>query len=484
MSEHFLVFDVGTTGVKAALISTQGKRSQTAYREYSSQSPQSGFVEQNAEDWWQATIEVAAELNLDKVTAIALTGQMQNLVLLDSANQPVRPVILYSDMRAVEEVEFINNKIGAEALAALTGNIQTASSVLAKLVWLKNHEPKTLEKTVHLFLGGADYLTFRLTSKAATDMSTASTTGLMSIDTRAYLDKELFESVGLGGVFDLLPKLLAGGSKVAKLSPEASSQLGLNPEVEVYLGPGDAVATTLGVGSGEATKPYAYIGTSGWLAYSSKNKGDPSKGVFTLAHINKEQVVCIAPLLTAGANFDWIKTITHQTKHSSMINTAAAKPVSKLIYLPYLNGERSPFSNPFARGSFIGLNASHDKNDLARAVLEGVAFAYRHALESLVSEVPDELRLTGGGARSEAFCQLFSDVLGLKVTVLESSLESGLLGTLISTKLTKIDSFPISLTLNPNINLKVAYDQKYAWFLQAYASLEPLFVDIGQTELK
>lgn len=483
MNQFFLVFDVGTTGVKAALISAQGKLSQTAYREYSSLSPKDGFIEQNAEDWWQAALEVATELNLNNVTAIAITGQMQNLVLLDSAKQLVRPVILYSDMRALEEAEYVNEKIGADTLSELVGNIQTASSVLAKLIWLKNNEPESLEKTTQLFLGAADYLAFRLTSKAVTDMSTASTTGLMNIDTRAYLDRTLFESVGLGRTFNLLPKLLAGGSKVAKLSPEASRQLGMNSEVEVYLGPGDAVATTLGVGSGETAKPYAYIGTSGWLAYSSKNKGDPNQGVFTLAHINKEQVICIAPLLTAGANFDWVKTITEQTEHSSMIDAAVARPLSKLIYLPYLNGERSPFSDPFARGSFIGLTTSHDRNDLARAVLEGVAFAYRHALESLISEVPSELRLTGGGARSGAFCQLLSDVIGLRIRVLESSLESGLLGTLISTKLTEINSFSFSLTLNPNSNLKSTYDQKYAWFLQAYASLKPLFATIGQTNL-
>ncbi len=484
MSQVFLVLDVGTTGVKAALMSAQGKISKTAYRDYSSKSPQSAFVEQNAEDWWQAALEVAAELNLAAVTAIAITGQMQNLVLLNSAQQPVRPVILYSDMRALAEAEFVNHKIGTASLTALTGNIQTASSVLAKLVWLKNHEPETLAKTTQLFLGAADYLAFKLTSKVVTDMSTASTTGLMNIDTRAYLDEALFESVGLGSTFTLLPQLLAGGSKVANVSLEASKQLGLSSEIGVYLGPGDAVATTLGVGSGELTKPYAYIGTSGWLAYSSTAKGDPNKGVFTLAHIEEEQLLCIAPLLTAGANFDWIKTLTGQTEHSSMIDAAVAKPISKLIYLPYLNGERSPFSDPFARGSFIGLSSSHDKHDLARAVLEGVAFAYRHALESLLAEAPKELRLTGGGARSEAFCQLLADIVGIKVTVLESSLESGLLGTLISTRLVKIDSFPVSLTLNPNLKLKSTYDQNYAWFLQAYASLKPLFAEIAQTELK
>ena len=472
----YLVFDIGTSGTKAALLNEVGDILKSSYRSYPTFAAD-GVVEQDANDWWEAACDACRDLGPQNATAIILTGQMQNLILLDSAGHLLRKVILYSDTRATHEAETIKQRLGLENLRHLTGNDQEAGSLLAKLLWLKKHEPEHLKTAGHLLLGAADYLAFRLCGQFTCDTTTSSTTGLMDLEQRSWLPSDFFSAIALD-VTKLLPKLVSGGTQVGQVQSEASKALGVLEGIPVYLAPGDAGTATLGIGSGEAGKPYAYIGSSGWVAFSSKQKGKPETGVFTLAHPQEKMYICVAPLLTAGGNLDWACKQLDFDSHEQMIKAALVQVPSNLIYLPYLNGERSPFNDPHARASFIGLGSHHTNADMARAVLEGVAFAYKHALEALMTESFSTLALTGGGARSIKFCQLLADVLGVNVSVPKEAEHNGLRGALLAVQVLQKQRSNYALELEGlrlEPNFGIDYQTKYQWFQEAYLSLKPLF---------
>ncbi len=495
MIRTWLVFDIGTTGTKAALLDAGGRVLRSATRDYATHSADGGIVEQNAGDWWRAACDAAREIDASGAESIAITGQMQNVILLDQEGKALRPVILYSDSRARTEADEVSAMLGGQRLRRLTGNEQGAGGLLAKLRWLANQERHHLLCARHLLMGAADVIAYHLTGSAASDMTTVSTTGLMALDARDWL---IIESGGLRSdnlaaatgvnIVSILPRLVAGGAQVGEVSEEMAAALGIHAGIPVHLGPGDAGAATLGAGSGESGKVYGYVGTSGWVAYTSAERGDPATGVFTLAHPRPGAYICVAPLLTAAGNFDWIKRIVGADTHAGMMEAAVAAPISRLLYLPYLNGERSPISDPLARGAFIGLSGAHTQADMVRAVLEGVAFAYRHALDALISAPVSRLVLTGGGARSPGWNQMLADVTAVEVAVAEDAANVGMRGALLAAQVARgersdyaLPELAISASYVPDTARAAAYGEKYAGFRSAYTALRELFQQIGST---
>lgn len=488
MTGVYLAFDIGTTGTKAALIDRDGRTLRTAYRAYATHADVGGVVEQQVADWWGAVIAATHDFAVEpeSVGAIAITGQMQDLILLDAAGEAVRPVILYSDARAHHEAEQINAQFGAEQLEALTGNAQDAGSLLAKLRWLSQHEPTALIRSARLLLGAADVIALRLTGAAVSDTTTASTTGLLDITTRRTLDRAILAELGLGAIERLLPTPTPGGARAGVLTAEAAAALGLQAGLPVYHGPGDAGATTLGVGGGEPGVAYAYIGTSGWVAFTGGRRITGQGRVFTLAHPRAGQFITIAPLLTAGGNLDWARTLFGVEDHAVLIAEALDRPPSSLLYLPYLNGERSPFSDPFARGAFIGLNPRHTRADLCRAVLEGVIYAYRHALDALIADPLARLTLTGGGTRSERWCQLFADITGVPVALASDAEQVGVRGAVLAAQVAAGERgdyaptgfFPLAATLTPDDAHRAHFDRQFMLFKASYSALKPIFAEL------
>lgn len=480
---RFLAADIGTTGAKAVLLDDDGRARQTAYRDYPTASGEGGVVEQRAEDWMAALDAAARELTAggDPPDAIALTGQMQDLILLDGEHQPVRPVILYSDTRARVEAEAVSAALGDAALVTRTGNAQGAGGLLAKLAWLAAHEPDALARAETILLGAAGVVAHHWTGAAAADTTNASTTGLMDLDARAWLDEAAFAAVGLAEARAKLPRLLAGGAQVGTVSEAAAARTGLRAGTPVYLGPGDAGAATLGAGCGEPGAAYLYLGTSGWVALTVETRPAAETGVFTLAHPQPGRCIAVAPLLTAGGNLDWIRDVVSAPDYPPMIGAALSVDPTMLLYLPYLNGERSPFSDPLARGAFIGLNAGHSRADLVRAVLEGVAFAYRHVLDTLLPAHPAALTLTGGGAKSAGWSQMLADVLGVAVDVAADAQNVGVRGAVLAAQVARGERPDYALAVKragrfePDPARNAFYARKYALFREAYPALKGLF---------
>jgi xylulokinase len=305
----------------------------------------------------------------------------------------------------------------------------------------------------------------------------------MDLLQRAWLKKAVYDEMGLAPISALLPALVPGGTQVGRLTGYGAGTLNLRRGIPVHHGPGDAGAATLGAGSGEVGQAYAYLGTSGWVAFSSPEPGSPDQGVFTLAHVRADQYIPIAPLLTAGGNLDWIRGLFGLEDYGAAIAAALDRPVSGLLYLPYLNGERTPFTDPLARGAFIGLDQSSDRADMTRAVLEGVVYAYRHALDALLPARPASLILTGGGTRSVGWCQMFADVLGIPIGIAADAENVGVRGALLSAQVQSgyqpdfapAGYFPVAAILQPNPETRERYNQKYAQYRAAYPALKPIF---------
>ncbi len=486
----WLVFDLGTGGVKAALMTDAGKIVASSAIDYPTHIAPGGIEEQQADDWWQASIRASASFakQLARVNAVALTGQMQDLILISQGGAPLSSVILYSDTRAQREAAEIIEFVGLDQLRSLIGCGEGADGLLAKLVWLTRNHPNLLKQAKTLLFGAADYLGFKLTGTATTDSTTASATGLLQIQDRRWLDTGLLRQLNLDGVTAQLPLLVTGGAMIGRLAPGAAKAFGLTAGIPVYHAPGDAGATTIGVGSGEIGQIYGYVGTSGWLGFTSDQRGSAEQGVMTLAHTRPDQFIQVAPLATAGGNLEWVRDLFGRDDYDSAIAAALHRPLTDLIYLPYLSGERSPFTDPLARAAFIGMNPNTEHADLYRAVLEGVVFAYRHAFEALAPHTPDTLILTGGGTRSEAWCQMFADVFGLPMTLTADPESVALRGAVLSARVARgafenyrpDGYFPIKTTLHPDQSLTPLYDRKYHIFRAAYPALKPIFEMAGQ----
>ncbi|KAH9572111.1 hypothetical protein CY35_02G129500 [Sphagnum magellanicum] len=407
--EWVLAIDVGTGGTKAALITSKGCVSTSAFSAHPPPSPSclagTASAEQEMERWWDATVEVvktcmamAAVSHSGTVRALTVTGQMQNVILLPQSKLELAPpAILYSDARAVAEAtEIARLAGGADYLASVSGSHQGATSVLAKLRWLDKHDSNAAQHCQTLLLGGHDYVVWKLCGVCVTDSTTASTTGLTDLSFKYATG--LMHDVGLGHWIDKLPLIHPPNIPCGEVSAWAAEELG-NVSLQgipVVHCCGDAGACTLGAGAGVLGNLYAYLGTSGWVAGSFQHSaGRPPKakpmprpsGVFTLGHPESSLVFKTGSIMTAGGNLAWAASTGYPGSVSmkqidSLVKLERAG-CGGLLYLPYLNGERCPFEDGNARACFIGISASTTREQMLRAVMEGVAFALRSSCDAL-----------------------------------------------------------------------------------------------------
>ncbi len=419
--EVIAAVDIGTTSAKAVTIDRQGRIVARGKAGYATAVGASGQAEQSPEDWWAAACEAlrACAAPGVAVVALALTGQMQDLVLTAEGNL-LRPAILYSDQRATAEAADVLGAVPVEEWVHVTGNLQDASGLPAKLLWLRRNEPELYHRAERLLLGAHDYVSWRACGAELTDVTTASTTGLMDLASNTWA-VGLLESLGLRT--DWLPDLKPTHEPAGYLTDEAAAQLSLPTRTPVFHSAGDAATTAIGIGADEPGMSYLYLGTSGWLATTTPgHRANPQSGIFTLRHPVPEWTILIGPMLTSGGSLDWMRrTISRDATYQAVEEVAAAAPPGSggLIFLPYLAGERAPFRDPDARGALIGLSTATSRGEIFRSVMEGVAFAFRSIEDAMTSANHASGRFplvfAGGGSRSELWCQILATVMGRTV---------------------------------------------------------------------
>ncbi|MCX5580948.1 xylulokinase [Kaistia terrae] len=415
-----LIIDVGTSSVKAVLFDEAGHTLRSADAPVVTQVPQPGWAEQDPVTWWKATADAVRGLAIDdSPIAIALTGSMQNVILLGREGTSLRPALLYSDARVTTaEIEALKAQLPGDFEARI-GNRAEPALCLFRLDWLLNHEIDTMGKVERVLFGAKDAMIHRMTGRAVVDPTCATTTGLLNLAERHW-DAAILGAIGLSPA--ILPDILDADALAGPLLPEPASALGLKPGIPVYVGAGDGGATAWGTESERHDRPHAYLGTTGWIAATMPySVAKPPRDAYTLAAPVGTDVIVISPFLAAGLAIDWFANVTGRPVGALYASAEAqdANPPGAL-FLPYLIGERAPFSDRAVRGAFFGLDRDHAPEALAYAVLEGLAHAIRDNLDALPIR-PATIALAGGVAGSLTVAHLIADVTGARVTVPSAS---------------------------------------------------------------
>ena len=444
-----LGIDVGTSATKTVLFDEQGQALASHTEGYPMMTPKSAWAEQDPEDWWRATVNgiraCISEIGADPadIKGIGFSGQMNGHVMLDKNGQPLRPAILWCDLRAVEEAEEMNEKIGARRVVDLTGNTAIPGLGAAKILWVKNHEPEHYDKAAHILLP-KDYVRFRLTGDFATEVSDASGWQLLDIHKRQWSD-EVLSKLGLDKA--KLPKVYESPEATGVVSAEAARETGLKAGTVVAGGAGDNPAAGVGMGAMTEGRSFTSIGTSG-VPYMLTEKVFPDyEGrVNCLCAASPGKWMMMGCIQAAGYSLKWLKDtvcsaeVLQAEKEGRdpfvVMDELAAKikPGSEgLLFLPYLLGERSPHSDADCRGVFFGLSAIHGRPHMIRAVMEGVSFSMRQCLEvydELGARLTD-MRVCGGGAKSFLWPQILADIYGTEVSRVQQAEGGAALGAAI-----------------------------------------------------
>ena len=478
---YIAAFDAGTTAVKGTLVNEAGEAVLSRSVELSTLC-HDGFQEQAPQDWWAAFCEISRQFTEavppEDIQGIVMSGQMQDVIPLDEALNPVCPAILYSDGRAEVQAAALEAAVGSNCFLHTTGNRCDGSLPLPKLMWLKENRPALYARTAHILISSKDYLLARLTGVCAGDVTACATAGAMDIRRKCW-DEKLLSAAGVDA--GLFPTLYHPHQQVGAVLPDAAAACGYRAGTAVFAGIGDAGATTLASGIREPGQYNINLGTSGWVVAVSDDILLTEAGVFNLAAAAEGCYINVVPFLNAGNVHKWISGVLGRTDGAPDYETVSALLKSSVpgshgvLFLPYLVGERFPVLDPESRGFFFGMTAETTAADLARACLEGVAFSLRQGLEQLPVP-PTSISLIGGGGREAVWCQTLADVLGHDITVLDDT-EFRAAQALAS--LARQGAGSAALTedgtvCRPRSEYRVLYDSQYARYQKLYPALRAI----------
>lgn len=428
---NYIGIDLGTSSVKLVVMSGEGKVVTSVSKEYDVYFPKPGWAEQNPEHWWLAVKDglkellVKSKVSSESVKGIGFSGQMHGLVALDKDYEVIRPAILWCDQRTQEECDYLNNVIGQAKVSEYTGNMALTGFTAPKILWMKNHEPELFSRIKHIMLP-KDYIRFRLTGELATDVSDASGMLLLDVKNRVW-SKEMLDISGI--TEEMLPKLCESWEPTGTLLKEVAEYTGLQEATVVVGGAGDQAAGAVGTGTVSEGIISAALGTSGVIFASSEEyELDDNNRLHSFCHANGKYHQ-MGVMLSAAACLKWWvdelnKDVQGDTFEVLLEEAAKSVPGSNgVVFLPYLMGERTPYSDPYAKGVFFGLSMTTNRGDMTRAVLEGVCFGLRDSFEILKQlNVPiKEVRVSGGGSKSILWRQTLADILNAPVVCINAS---------------------------------------------------------------
>ncbi len=483
----YIGIDLGTSAVKLLLMDGEGKIHKVVSKEYPLYFPNPGWSEQKPEDWYEQTMtgleELLRECDKSQVAGISFGGQMHGLVVLDKDDNVIRPALLWNDGRTFEECDYLNNVIGKDKLSEYTANISFTGFTAPKILWIKNKEPENFEKIEKIMLP-KDYLAYMLSGVHCTDVSDASGMLLFDVKNRCW-SKEMMEICHVKE--SQLAKVFESYEAVGTLKADIANKLGLSTDVKIVAGAGDNAAAAVGTGTVGDGRCNISLGTSGTIFTSSKSFGvDENNALHSFAHADGSYHLMGCMLSAASCNKWWMEDIMKTEDFKGEQAAIGELGKNHVYFLPYLMGERSPHNNPNARGTFIGMTMDTTRADMYQAVLEGVAFALRDSFEvaKLLGIKIERTTICGGGAKSPLWKEMISNILGIKVDVIESEEGPGYGGAMLAAvacgefasvkeaaeKLVKVVD-----TVEPTPELVARYNERYEQFKQIYPACKPIF---------
>lgn len=494
-NQYIIAHDVGTGGSKAVLVDLETRTLGREFEPYPTSYPQPDWAEQDPQDWWAAITSSTKKLlektgtNPADVIGMSFSSQMIGVIPVDEDGQPLLPAIIWLDSRAEKQAQRIIRLFTRPLLLALAGGVPTGKDVLPKLMWLQESEKDLYEKT-YQFLNVGDYLVFRSTGKFVTDRTGASATGLFE------RKKENWSKL-LARLFKIdttkLPKIVKSIDNVGGLTAEAAQELGLKEGTPVIYGTGDIPAAAVGSGALGEGQAHLYIGTSGWVGlHTEKNVNDGRRGINNISSANPDKYLLFGETECAGSCLQWFREqlATPEELEAErdgrdvyeILNEVAAEVepgAKKLIFTPWLYGERAPVLDVSLRGGFINLSIDHRREHMLRALYEGVAYQARWVIESIEKlgyELPT-IRALGGGAKGDIWMQIYADVTGRTIEQVKDPQEAGAVGIalLVGLGLGIYKDFnsisqvvKVKKTFEPDFKNKKIYDKLFATFKDFY----------------
>ena len=472
--------DVGTSSTKGTLVALDGTILAAAVREHSVSRPAPGHVEMDAEIWWEEFVDIARELTATgaadvpaEVTAIGVSGMGPCVLLTDESGEPVRPAILYGvDTRAGDEIHHLTNVLGREEIVAHCGGMLTSQAAGPKVAWVARHEPEVYARARRLFMP-ASYLAFRLTGEYVLDHVSASQSAPMYSLRHQTWHPEWAERVGPGLE---LPELRWAGEAAGTVQSAITRLVpGLRAGIPVITGTIDAWAEAVSVDAASPGDLMLMYGTTTFLVATTVEPV-ASRTLWPASGVEPGAYALSGGMASSGAITGWLRELTGSPEFDELLAEAEASGpgANGLVMLPYFAGERSPIADPGARGVIAGLTLSHTRGDLYRAALEAAAFGVRHHLETLTAaELSlDRVVAVGGGARSDLWPQIVSDVTGLVQRIPRRVVGASYGGSMLTARLahgTDVSRWnPTDHEIVPDPARQERYDELYRLYRDLY----------------
>jgi len=488
-----LGIDLSTTGAKALLIDTHGRVVSSATTQLNLSTPHPLWSEQDPWEWWTATTNsikqalVTANASGKDVSAIGLTGQMHGLVLLDAEGEVLRPAILWNDQRCGAECDEIRARLSRAELVRITGNDALTGFTAPKILWVETHEPEIYRRTRHVLLP-KDYIRYKLTNALAMDKADGSGTMLFDLGKRTW-SAQILKTLNISR--DWLPQTFEGHETTGEVTREAAAQTGLNQGTPVVAGGGDQSAQAIGTGVVRPGTIAVTLGTSGVVFAATESPLiEPEGRLHAFCHAVAGRWHLMGVMLSAAGSLQWYRDkLACDRSFAELVEEAAGAPAGSegLIFLPYLSGERTPHPDPLARGAWIGLTTRHGQAHLTRSILEGVAFGIKDMFclmrDAGLGSV-EEVRVSGGGAKSSLWRQILADTLGADLVTVNTTegaaYGAALLAGVGAGVWSSVDT-ACALTIStrdhvtPNRESRETYASLYEQYRSLYPTLKPTF---------
>jgi xylulokinase len=430
----YLGIDLGTSEVKALLLREDHAVLATARAPLTVQRDRALWSEQSPAAWWQATEDAVASLRgalpqaMASVRAIGLSGQMHGAVLLDARGQVLRPAILWNDGRSAAQCTEL--ELREPRARDITGNLAMPGFTAPKLMWVREHEPAIFDRT-ELVLLPKDYLRWRMSGHAVSDMSDASGTLWLDVSQRAWSQAMLRAS---GLTAGQMPTLVEGSTASARLSEDVAARWGVPEGIPIAGGGGDNAASAVGMGCVAPGQGFVSLGTSGVIFVADDAFApNPARALHTFCHALPGRWHRMSVMLSAASAVTWAARALGLVDESELIALAGtlddAARADAPLFAPYLGGERTPHNQPTLTAAWHGVTHAHDRAALAHAVVEGVNFGLLDGWRAFGDRSPvTELSAVGGGARSDAWLQALADTLNVSLTRHEGAEAGAALG--------------------------------------------------------
>lgn len=504
---YLMGIDLGTSGIKTILFDETGKAAAQASAEYPLEQPKNGWAEQNPEIWWEACIKTIREVlsvsgaEPADIAGIGIAGQMHGLVMLGDEGEVLRNCILWCDGRTGAECEEITQLVGSSRLIEITANPALTGFTAGKILWVRKHEPQLYARCRHILLP-KDFLRLRLSGIYASEVSDASGTNLLDVPKRCW-SREILEVLGIETSW--LPELSESCEITASINREAAALTGLLEGTPIVGGAGDNAAAAIGTGIVKEGNALITLGTSGVIfAHSDHVKIDPYGRVHSFCSAVPGAFSVMSCTLAAGGALQWYRnqfcTAEMQAAlglgidaYELMGRQAGRIPIGadRLLFLPYLMGERSPILDEDARGVFFGLSGIHTRYHLLRAVMEGVVYSQRECLDILKAMriIPETVVAVGGGGRSPVWRQMLADNFDCPVSVIDKR-EGPALGAAIlagvgagiwdSVQTACQSLIKVNEACRPVVENAAAYQPYYNLYCELYKNLKSQFKQLAK----